>query len=277
MNNPLVQPDPGLYIWTIVTFLVLLALLAKFAWRPLLEALDERQESIRKALDDARKAKQELERLHAESAKLLAQARSEAEEIVSRSRVRRGPVPRRDEAEGARRRPRHSSRNAERQIELETTRALQQIRQEAVDISVGIASKLLQRNVSKEDNERLIEETFKQLETRAAHADACEIPIPQLQSPRTSSGWLGFGLAIRCAASTCRRRRCGSRCLPMRSRRAGVAEIVDGIRRVGWGLVLILALAGLRFVDSRGMLAAGACRRARRLPLRQRARRVPRR
>jgi F-type H+-transporting ATPase subunit b len=55
-------------------------------------------------------------------------------------------------------------RNAERQIELETTRALQQIRQEAVDISVGIASKLLQRNVSKEDNERLIEETFKQLE-----------------------------------------------------------------------------------------------------------------
>jgi F-type H+-transporting ATPase subunit b len=60
-------------------------------------------------------------------------------------------------------------RNAERQIELETTRALQQIRQEAVDLSVGIASKILQRNVSREDNERLIEETFKQLEaTRGA-------------------------------------------------------------------------------------------------------------
>ena len=39
MNNPLVQPDPGLFIWTLVTFLVLLALLAKFAWRPLLQAL----------------------------------------------------------------------------------------------------------------------------------------------------------------------------------------------------------------------------------------------
>jgi F0F1-type ATP synthase membrane subunit b/b' len=49
---------------------------------------------------------------------------------------------------------------------LETARALQQIRTEAVDISVAIASKLLQRNVSKEDNERLIEETFKQIETR---------------------------------------------------------------------------------------------------------------
>src|SRR4029077_11371384 len=86
MNNPLVQPDPGLFIWTIITFLVLLGLLAKFAWKPLLAALDERQQSIRKALDDARKAKQELEGLHAESAKLLAQARSEAAEIVSRSR-----------------------------------------------------------------------------------------------------------------------------------------------------------------------------------------------
>ena len=78
MNNPLVQPDPGLFIWTIVTFLVLLALLAKFAWKPLLAALDSRQESIRKALDDARKAKQELEGIHTESAKLLAEARREA-------------------------------------------------------------------------------------------------------------------------------------------------------------------------------------------------------
>ena len=70
--NPLVQPDPGLYIWTILTFLILVALLAKFAWKPLLQALDDRQQSIRKALDDARKAKQELEAIHAESAKLLA-------------------------------------------------------------------------------------------------------------------------------------------------------------------------------------------------------------
>ena len=57
-------------------------------------------------------------------------------------------------------------KNAERQIELETARALQQIRTEAVDLSVAIASKLLERNLSKADNERLIEETFKQIEER---------------------------------------------------------------------------------------------------------------
>ena len=84
--NPLVQPDPGLFIWTIVTFLVLLALLAKFAWRPLLEALDKRQESIRRSLDDAQRAKHELEQIQQESARILATARKEAEAIVATTR-----------------------------------------------------------------------------------------------------------------------------------------------------------------------------------------------
>jgi F-type H+-transporting ATPase subunit b len=161
--NALVQPDPGLYIWTILVFLILVALLAKFAWKPLLEALDNRQHSIRQALDDARRAKQELQGIHAESAKLLAQARSEAAEIVSRSRSDADRF-REEMKEKARTEANAMLRNAERQIELETTRAVQQIREEAVDLSVGIASKILQRNVSREDNERLIAETFKQLE-----------------------------------------------------------------------------------------------------------------
>jgi F-type H+-transporting ATPase subunit b len=164
MNNPLVQPDPGLYIWTIVTFLVLVALLAKFAWGPLLQALESRQASIRKSLDDAQKAKQELERLHGESQQLLAQARAEAADIVSRSRADaerfREDLKQKAKAEAA-----ALLKNAERQIELQTAQAVQQIRQETVDLSIGIASKLLQRNVSREDNERLIDETFKQLET----------------------------------------------------------------------------------------------------------------
>src|SRR3989442_10405107 len=86
MNNPLVQPDPGLFIWTIITFLFLLALLAKFAWKPLLQALESRQESIRKSLDDADRAKKELERLQQESTQIIQQARSTAESIIEKSR-----------------------------------------------------------------------------------------------------------------------------------------------------------------------------------------------
>ena len=163
--NTLVQPDPGLYIWTIVTFLVLVAALAKFAWRPLLEALERRQAMIRQSLDDAQKAKQELERLHVESQRILAAARADAEQILSNTRSDanrfREELKQKAQAEAA-----GIVKNAERQIELETARALQQIRTEAVDISVAIASKLLERNVTKEDNERLIEETFKQIEGR---------------------------------------------------------------------------------------------------------------
>jgi F-type H+-transporting ATPase subunit b len=164
MNNPLVQPDPGLYIWTILTFLVLLALLARFAWRPLLSALERRADSIRKSLDDARKARQELERLQAESVRILAEARSEADTIISRTRSDASLAA--DELkQKARADANNIVRNAERQIEAETSRALQKIRHEAIDISVAIASKLLQRNLSKEDNERLIDETFKQIDS----------------------------------------------------------------------------------------------------------------
>ena len=162
--NPLVQPDPGLYIWTILTFLILLAVLAKFAWRPLLAALDQRQDSIRQALDDARQAKQELERLHGESARIIAEARNEADAILARTRDDanrfRDELKQKAQAEAA-----NVVKSAERQIELETARALQQIRTEAVDLSVAIASKILERNVSREDNQRLIEETFRQTES----------------------------------------------------------------------------------------------------------------
>jgi F-type H+-transporting ATPase subunit b len=165
MNNPLVQPDPGLYIWTIATFLILLVLLAKYAWGPLLAALERRQDAIRKSLDDAQQAKQELERLNVESRKILAEARVQADTILSQTRSDasrlRDELKQKAQAEAA-----GVVKNAERQIEMETARALQQIRNEAVDISIAIASKLLERNVSKEDNERLIEETFKQIEAR---------------------------------------------------------------------------------------------------------------
>jgi len=86
MDNPLLRPDPGLFIWTIFTFLVLLAVLAKFAWGPLLKALESRQQSIRAALDDAQRAKQELERLEQESTQIMRKARSEAEAIITASR-----------------------------------------------------------------------------------------------------------------------------------------------------------------------------------------------
>jgi len=165
MDNPLVKLDPGLFIWTILTFLMLLALLAKFAWRPLLQALESRQETIRKSLDDAERARRELETVQRESEQIVRQARVEAESIISASRSDAERL-REEMRQKARADAEGILRNAERQIQLETGRALQQIRQEAVDLSVTIASKLIGRNLSKEDNERLIDEAIKQVDSR---------------------------------------------------------------------------------------------------------------
>jgi F-type H+-transporting ATPase subunit b len=163
MNNPLVQVDPGLFIWTILVFLVLVTLLAKFAWTPLLQALEARQNTITKALNDARQAKLDLERLNLESAAIIRNARGEADAIITSTRA---------DAERLKQELRQKARteadgivtNAERQIQLETARALQQIRHEAADLGVAIASKLIQRNITKEDNEKLIDEALKQLQ-----------------------------------------------------------------------------------------------------------------
>ena len=165
MDNPLVQTDPGLFIWTIVTFLVLLALLAKFAWRPLLEALDTRQNAIRKSLDDAQQARQELERLNTESAQIVARSRQEADAIITQSRAD-GDRLREEIRQKARAEADVIVKNAERQIQLETSRALEQIRHEAVELSVAIASKIIQRNLTREDNERLIDEALRQVQAR---------------------------------------------------------------------------------------------------------------
>jgi len=162
--NPLVQPDLGLYIWTIVTFLLLLWAFNKLAWKPLKGILQAREDTIRKSLDDARLAREEMQRLKNESAQILAGARAEADTIIARTREDasrfRDELKVKAQAEAA-----TIVKNAEQRIEMETARALQQIRAEAVEFSVAIASKILQRNVSKEDNERLIEETFRQIQS----------------------------------------------------------------------------------------------------------------
>ena len=163
MDNPLVQVDPGLAIWTIVVFLVLLFLLKKFAWQPLLGALEARQETIKKSLDDAEKAQKELQRLNQESAEIIKKARVEAESIVSKSMSDAEKI-REEIKQKARAEADTIVRDARSQIETETGKALRQIRSEIADMSVMIASKLIQRNFTKEDNNELIEETLKQIE-----------------------------------------------------------------------------------------------------------------
>jgi F-type H+-transporting ATPase subunit b len=161
--NPLVQPDPGLFVWTILTFLILAALLAKFAWRPLLAALESRQKTIAGALDDARKAREELERVQQDSARLLTEARREADGIITRARADADRF--RDEMkQQAQEQAAGIVANAERQIQKETARAVEQLRQEAVSLSFDIASKVLRRTVTPSDHQALVDDVISRLD-----------------------------------------------------------------------------------------------------------------
>ncbi len=161
----LVQPDPGLFFWTIAVFVILLTLLRKFAWMPLLNALEERQAGIRKSLDDADTAKRELEEVQGKAQALMGRARQEADTIIAEARADGARL--RDTAkQQAQAEAQSIVENAQRQIQLERDRAVAQIREEAVDLSLEIASKLIRRNLTKADNESLIDDALEQVESR---------------------------------------------------------------------------------------------------------------
>jgi F-type H+-transporting ATPase subunit b len=159
MDNPLVQPDPGLYIWTIIVFLVLLFLLMKFAWKPLLAMLEKREDNIKQSLDDAEKARDELANVKEDTEKLLNEARTESQAIVAAGKKN---VERMQEeiVDKAQSKSDALLADAKKQIQLEKDRAITDVRAEVVNLSMQVAEKLIKKNLSKEDNLKLINESL---------------------------------------------------------------------------------------------------------------------
>ena len=167
MNNPLVQLDPGLFVWTILTFLLLVFVLAKFAWKPLLKMLQDREDMIRSSLENAEKAKSELERLNEESEAIMAKARSEAQSILAdgkaaAEKVKDGIIAKSKEQANKIR------EDAGNQIQVEKDKAISEIKEEVVNLTLSVAEKLIQKNLSDADNKSLIEESLKKVQTYEA-------------------------------------------------------------------------------------------------------------
>jgi F-type H+-transporting ATPase subunit b len=157
--------DVGNALWTVVIFVLVVLVLGKFAWGPILDQLKTRENFIHDALSAAKQQKEAAEASLKEYTEKLRAARGEADLIIAQSRTDAERL-REEMVQKAKGEAETIVQNAERQIRLETGRALQQIRHEAADLSVMIASKLIQRNLSKEDNEKLIEDALRQVESR---------------------------------------------------------------------------------------------------------------
>lgn len=167
MNNPLVQLDPGLFVWTILTFLLLVFVLAKFAWKPLLKMLQDREDMVRSSLEDAEKAKSELERLNEESEAIMAKARSEAQSILADGKAAAEKV--KDDIIAKSKEQANKIRDdAGNQIQVEKDKAISEIKKEVVNLTLSVAEKLIQKNLSDADNKSLIEESLKKVQTYEA-------------------------------------------------------------------------------------------------------------
>jgi F-type H+-transporting ATPase subunit b len=167
-TNPLIQVTPGLMIWTIVCFLIVLFVLKRFAFKPIQETIDKRREHIEQAVAEADRARAEAQNVLEEHRKLVAQARGEGEEILAEARriadAQRERVRVETEEDRARR-----LEETRRQIEQATQQALGEIRDEVGRLSLLAAEKITGKSLTDADHQRLIDEAladidFSQLE-----------------------------------------------------------------------------------------------------------------
>jgi F-type H+-transporting ATPase subunit b len=165
-TSPLIEPLPGLMIWTLVTFGLTFWALKRWAFGPIQKLIDERRDRIRRSLEEADHARDEARKLIEEHRALIGQARGQAEEILAEARrvadSQRQRVKEETEADRQRRLD-----ETKRQIEAETHRALEQIRAEVADLTLVATAKVTGKVLDDADHRRLIEEAIKGLDFSA--------------------------------------------------------------------------------------------------------------
>jgi F-type H+-transporting ATPase subunit b len=166
----LVSPNVGLMIWTLLVFTISLIILAKVAFPRISEALDKRQKAIEEAIDLSERTKREAEALLEEYRERLKEARVQAEEIVARAR-KAGEAHEHESLDEAKKRREELMEQTRRDIEIETRRAIQEIRAEVADLTVLATEKVTRKTLTEEDQRRLVEEALSEIDFSALAAE----------------------------------------------------------------------------------------------------------
>ena len=158
----LLTPSIGLIFWITISFIVLLIILRKFAWNPILKALENRENSIQKSLDEAKNAREAMAKLTSQNEQILKEARMERDAILKEAREIKDKIvsEAKDEAiaEGNK-----IIQSAKDTINAERISAINQIKSEVADLSIDIAKKILQKELSNpEEQKKLIESLVNQ-------------------------------------------------------------------------------------------------------------------
>jgi F-type H+-transporting ATPase subunit b len=159
----LVSPDVGLMVWTLVVFGLTLFFLWKVAFPRIAEALDRRQKAIEDSIDAAEHTRTEAEKILSEYRERLAEARGQADDIVSRAR-KTGEAAEHEILAEARAKREEMMEQTRRDIEAETRRAIQEIRAEVADLTVLATEKVARKSLTDADQKRLVEEALAELD-----------------------------------------------------------------------------------------------------------------
>ena len=151
--------DPGLFMWTIVTFFIVLMLLKWKAWGPLMSVLDKRAEDIKNALAAADRAKEDAEKASQDYEKLVQKAHIEAQQIIADSKAT-GEKVKNDIESVARENAEKMIGKAKTQIKAESQKAIQEIKSSIVELSIEAAKKIIEKNLDSEDNRKLVNQTL---------------------------------------------------------------------------------------------------------------------
>ena len=154
--------NPGLILWTIITFFLLLAVLSKFAWKPLVNALQAREKSIRDALEKADAARRDSERMLEENRAAMAKANEESARILKEGRELAEQLKSEIVAkahEGAK----AVMDQAKEDIQREKEAALLQLKNEVADLAVNAAEKIIDESLDDAKRKKLVDKTLQSL------------------------------------------------------------------------------------------------------------------
>lgn len=153
----LITPEFGLIFWTAITFLCLLFILRKFAWKPILGAVEEREDGIKSALASAEEARKEMENLNADNERILKEARAEREAMLKDAREIREQTIAKAETE-AQEKASKIIEKAQSAIESEKKAAMAELKSHVAGLSVEIAEKVVREELSNKDKQlKLVE------------------------------------------------------------------------------------------------------------------------
>jgi F-type H+-transporting ATPase subunit b len=159
----LVTPGIGLVFWMLLSFSIVLFLLKKFAWKPILEMLKKREDSIERALTEANEARKEMDKLKADNEKILSEARAERDTILKEARELKDKIVN-DAKDQAGKEANKIINDARNEIQHQKAEAMNEIKNLVADLSVDIAEKILRKEFAdKKNQEEFVQSVLKEI------------------------------------------------------------------------------------------------------------------